>query len=1065
MGFSSIQNGFSSGEMSPRLFGRTDLAKYHIGCSTLRNFYVDYRGGASSRAGLAYVGMCKQGAPNSGGTSTNNPPRDIPFQFSISQGYALEFGDIYMRIKSNGAYVTEATNPITGITKANPGVFTYTNTNYSLSNGDWIYISSIGGMTEFNGLTWIVTGVSGANFSVTDLFGNAVDTSAFTAYTSGGTLARIYTVVAPYNATDLPFLKFTQSADTMTLTCINQETNVEYASYELVRNSATNWTFTADSFASAVSAPAGCAVTANNSTTVSTYYSYVVTAVDDTTGEESVASPVGTVQNNDIAINAGSNIVTWSTVVSVNSYNIYAATPSYSVAAPVGASFGYVGSAFGNQFVDTNIAADFTVVPPVHNDPFSRGQITSLTVTAKGSSYTQAGVTYSLSTSTGSGAVIVPVVVNGGVVAYIVTNGGKLYSPGDTITISANGTGATATLNVGASSGTYPAACAYFQQRRAYAFTLNQPDTYFMSQPGAFSNMDSSIPTTASDSITGAPWAQQINGIQFLVPMPGGLVILTGKGAWQLNGGTSSALTPTDQTATPQAYNGCHFHIPPIVVNYDILYVQAKGSIVRDLSYNFFVNIYTGTDMTVLSEHLFNFHQLQQWAYAEEPYKIIWAVRDDGIMLSLTYLKEQDVYGWARHDTNGIFIGNCSITEPPVDAVYIITKRYIAGHSAWVYYSERMDNRNWQTVEDCFCVDAGLSYPMTFPNATLTPASADGTDNISGVNIIDGGRGYTAPKVVAFDPSGEGSGFTATLTISGGIITSVTITNQGINYVSGTQLQINDTTGSGGVLAPIITNNVVFTASSSVFTAGNVGDVIRIGHSTASPPTGFSIVPNGGGKAVITSYTSGTQVMANITEVITNIIPDDPNNTPVPVSPNYWSMTTPVSSVSGLNHLEGMEVAILADGSVVTNQTVVNGSITLPASYSSIAIGLPFTAQLQTLYLDAPAPQTMQGQRKNIQAVTVRVENTRGIKIGTNQIDASTQPNGQAPAWIDLYEMKQRNATQVPGSPIPLYTGDLREMVGGEWAKPGQIAIQQDYPLSANILAVLPEFNVGDTRG
>lgn len=1065
MTFNSIQNGFSSGEMSPRLFGRTDLAKYHLGCSTLRNFYVDYRGGASSRAGFAYVGMCKQGAPNDGGTSTDNPPRDIPFQFSISQGYALEFGDLYMRIKSNGAYVVEAAKNITAATQANPLVIT--SAAHGFSDGDWIYIVNMGGMTELNGLTWIVTNKTTDTFHLTDLFGVAVNSTNFTAYTSGGTASRIYTVVSPYNAIDLPFLKYTQSADTMTLTCVNQQTNTEYPSYELVRSAATSWAFNADTFGSSIAAPTGISVVANSSTTLSTYYSYVVTAVDAATGEESVASLVGSVQNNDISINAGSNVITWNAVAGASNYNIYAAIPSYSVVAPVGSAFGYIGTAFGTQFVDTNIIADFTVVPPVHNDPFARGAITSVTPTANGISYSQSTVSYNITTATGTGAVIVPVVVNRGVVAYIVQNGGKNYQAGNTIAITGAGTSniATATLNIGPQSGTYPGVCAYYQQRRAYAFTLNEPDTYFMSQPGAFNNMDSSIPSTDSDAITGAPWAQQINGIQFLVPMPGGLVILTGKGAWQLNGGTNAAITPADQTATPQAYNGCHFHIPPIVVNYDILYVQAKGSIVRDLSYNFFVNIYTGTDMTVLSEHLFNFHQLQQWAYAEEPYKIIWSVRDDGIMLSLTYLKEQDVYGWARHDTNGLFVGSCSITEPPVDAVYVIVRRYIQGPGEWAYYSERMDNRNWLTVEDCFCVDAGLSLPMTFPNAILTPSSVAMLNQITDVNLIIGGTGYTSPSISAVDPTEQGSGFTGTLIVVGGVITGCTIIDSGENYQQGTYFVITDSTGSGGKLAPIITNIVDFTASSGVFTANNVGDVIRIGNSNASPSSAFTTVPSGGGKAIITSYISATRVTANIIQPITNIVPDDPNDTTIPINADYWSLSTPVSSVSGLNHLEGMEVAILADGSVVANQVVANGAIDLPASYSAVTIGLPFTAQLQTLYLDAPAPSTMQGKRKNLQAVTVRVENTRGISVGTNQIDASTQPNGQAPEWTNMYEMKQRNATQAPGKAVPLFTGDLRELVGGDWQKPGQVAIQTNYPIGANILAILPEWSLGDTNG
>ena len=103
----SIQNGLNAGELTPSLFGRTDLEKYALGCSTSRNFFASYKGGASSRAGLAYVGMCKQQYPV--------PPRDIPFQFSIDQGYVLEFGQNYMRVKSDGAYVVEASKNVVSV--------------------------------------------------------------------------------------------------------------------------------------------------------------------------------------------------------------------------------------------------------------------------------------------------------------------------------------------------------------------------------------------------------------------------------------------------------------------------------------------------------------------------------------------------------------------------------------------------------------------------------------------------------------------------------------------------------------------------------------------------------------------------------------------------------------------------------------------------------------------------------------------------------------------------------------------------------------------------------------
>lgn len=962
MTFPSIQNSFVAGELTPAVFGRTDLSKWHNGASTMRNCFVDYKGGALSRAGLAYVGTCKQ-------PGNAAPPRDINFQFSIDQGYALEFGDHYMRIKSNGAYVIEGTKAITGATRANPAVLTIPAHGYVV--GDWVFITGMAGMTNFDGLTWIVHTVPDANHvTLTDLFGNVVDSTGFNAYTSGGTAARIYTVVAPYAAVDLPYLKFTQSADTMTLDCVNQITGAEYPSYELVRSGATSWAFTQDVFNSSIAAPTNLACVPESSTTVDTWYSYRVTAVDLTTGDESVGSTPAAIKNNNISINAGSNILNWTPVTNAAFYNVYRATPSFNVPVATGSQYSFIGQSFGPTFTDTNIVADATRSSPIHENPFAPGQILDVMPTAFGTLYTQATIGYNITTTTGSGFLGFPVVVNGQFVGFVIENNGQKYAPTDTIHItdSGSGTGATAKLFFGAQSGTYPGVPAYFQERRVYGYSLNAPDTYDMSQPGSYNNFDKSTPTIDSDAITGTPWAQQINGIQFMVPMPGGLVILTGKGAWQLTGGSSAAITPSNQTAIPQAYNGCSAIVPPVVVNYDILYVQSKGSIVRDLAYNFFANIYTGTDTTVLSSHLFDNYQLLQWAYAEEPFKIIWAVRNDGVMLSLTYLKEQDVYAWARHDTNGQFVGVCSVTEPPVDAVYCIVKRYVQG--AWRYYSERMDNRNWQNVEQCYCVDAGLQWPMTQPNATLTVSAATG--------------------------------------------------------------------------------NVTLTASSSVFTGQNVGDIVRAG----------------GGKITITGFTSGTLVNGMVTQDITATVPNDPSNMPVPAVSGTWLVSVPTSVVTGLNHLEGLTVAILADGSVVPNQTVVNGTVTLPHACSAITIGLPYLPQLQTMYLDPSGqPITVQGKRKNIYAVTVRMEASRGMQVGTNQADSSVQPNNATVPWVNMKEFKQRNALINAGAAIPLFTGDERIIVPANWNTRGQIAVQQNYPLPMNCLAVIPEFVVGDTSG
>src|SRR6266566_3762919 len=152
-----MQFSFNSGEWAPALNARVDIAKYHSGAALLRNFFVDYRGGATARPGTKYILQTKL-------TSTT---RLIPFQASFTVSYILEFGNGYIRFFNNGASVLEATKAITGIAKANPAVVTSAAHGYS--NGDWVFITAVGGMTQVNGNYYIVAGAATNTFQLNDL--------------------------------------------------------------------------------------------------------------------------------------------------------------------------------------------------------------------------------------------------------------------------------------------------------------------------------------------------------------------------------------------------------------------------------------------------------------------------------------------------------------------------------------------------------------------------------------------------------------------------------------------------------------------------------------------------------------------------------------------------------------------------------------------------------------------------------------------------------------------------------------------------------------------------------
>lgn len=965
------------------------------------------------------------------------------------------FGINAVSVSQAGVYTVDPTNPVTQDSTTGTGLgATFTVTWGSASpyaDGDWVFLSGISGMTELNGRTLVIESVTATTFSLFDVYGNPVDSTGYSAYTGGGTAARIYTLTTPYAEADLLWLKVVQSADVMSITCWNQISNTEYSPQDLERFSDDNWVIAPPKLGASISPPA--VVSGSTSDSGTTDYQYQITAVSRADGSESIASPIIDIPNSvNNAATAGTLTLNWSVVPGADCYNIYKAPPNPVGQVPNGSLFGYAGKSYGNQFTDSNIVEDFTQVPPLHLNPFAPNAIVSVPVTSGGSGYgTSANVI--ISTITGTGAVLSPVVVNGILVAVIVLDGGQDYSPSDTATVTGSGTGAAVTLKLGPSTGTYPSTVNYYEERRVYASSPNNPDTYWFSQPGSYTNFDARIPTEATDAITGTPWALEVNGIQFMVSMPGGLVVLTGLSAWQLTGVGGSSLnpqpiTPANQQAQPQGYNGCSATVAPIRVDYDIIYLQAKGSIFRQFSYNFFSNIYTGTDITEFSSQLFNNFTMVSSTWCEEPFKIMWVIRNDGVMLSLTYVKPQDVIGWTRHDTNGLYMSNCSVTEPPVDALYNAVQRFPGGNNT--YMIERTDNRNWNATEECWCVDAGLSLAQPTPNATLRASSATGLGSLTGVTNLVSGQNYSAAttaRVVDQNGEGPGTGAVPVLTIVSGAITSVTFSAAGTGYVYPLLVfEDPENTGTGASASPVLNNSATFVASAPVFNSGNVGSVIRLG----------------GGIAEITAYTSTTQVTANIISPIAQLIPNS-GGIVLPATSGNWTLTAPTMVIGGLWHLIGATVTGLADGIPITPRVVApDGTITLDTPATAVIVGLGFQVQFQSNYLDGGSP-TMQGQRKKISAVTARVEASAPFLMGSNQPDGATfKPIQNAPKWNNLDQAPTPILPPYGSSVVPLFTGDVRIPVQGGFQKPGQAALQQDLPLPLQLSALIPEDLPGD---
>lgn len=782
----AVQASFNSGEWAPSLNARVDISKYKSGAALIENWFVDYRGGVSSRPGTKYVIQA---------LNSSAAVRLIPFQAAFNIGYILEFGAQYIRFIFDGSPVLENSFPITGATNADPCVLTVTGNNYNV--GDWIFVSGVVGMTELNSRYFSVLSVTGNSVTLGDLNGNQIDSTGYGAYTSGGTAARVYVLQSPYAAADLALVKFAQSTNQMIL-C-----HPAYPTQVLTLNSAANWTISPMTIGASISAPTNVTASTTLATGHNTTYSYVVTSINSNGQESEASTPAGISNVQDIRTTSGSNEITWDAVPGAVAYNVYESEVSYFGVLPSGITYGFIGTTRSNSFIDSNIGPDFSQSPPLAGNPFIGGSVQAINLTAQGTYTSVPTVSFSggtpqvaatasavlqcigtpsvnLSTASQSAgehlnfaagivAQVKTVDSNGFVTSFypITSNGSNPGSvafgsvPSNPLTdssghvranftwgvgfvnIDSPGLGYETTPDVVFSSGSaaatctvsendtgFPAVPSFFQERLVLAATADKPQTFYLSQPGNYFNFDTSSPVQPTDAITATLVAGVLNTIKAIVSSTAGMLILTDKSSWLVNGGTSgSAVSPESIVANAQSFIGAN-DVPPIVANYDVLYVQGKGSGVRDLAYNIYFNVFTGTDISIISSHLFYGFEILEWAWAEQPFYVVWAIRDDGVMLSLTFLKEQDFIGWSHHVTNGSFLSVATVTENTdtgnVDAVYVVVEREVEGNT--VKYIERMAERSFNgDASGAWCVDAALQY-----NGTLQD-SFTGAEHLAGL--------------------------------------------------------------------------------------------------------------------------------------------------------------------------------------------------------------------------------------------------------------------------------------------------------------------------------------------
>jgi hypothetical protein len=273
------------------------------------------------------------------------------------------------------------------------------------------------------------------------------------------------------------------------------------------------------------------------------------------------------------------------------------------------------------------------------------------------------------------------------------------------------------------SSGNYPGAVSYFEQRRCFAGTTNEPQKIWMTKSGTESNLSYGLPIRDDDRIEFRVAAREANTIRHIVPLTQ-LLLLTGSAEWRVSSLNSDEITPTTISVRPQSYIGAS-NVQPVIINNALVYCGARGGHVRELGYNWQASGFITNDLSIRSANLFDNYEISDMAFAKAPIQMVWFVSTSGMLLGLTYTPEQQVGAWHKHDTDGTFESCTVVAEGNEDRLYVVVKRTIGGVTK--RYVERMASRHFESIEGAFFVDSGATYDGTNTSATTVTVSGGTT--------------------------------------------------------------------------------------------------------------------------------------------------------------------------------------------------------------------------------------------------------------------------------------------------------------------------------------------------
>lgn len=736
----SLQRGFAGGEIAPSMLSRTDLPHYKMGAFRLDNFIVLPQGAVRARAGFRYVGTP---------LTPYQAVRLIPFRYSSTQTYALEFSHLKMRIISNGAYVVDDKGSIYEVTtpysaenlkyldySQNADIITITSNLYPpyelkrYTNTDWRFEKVSLSPTISAPVISSVTAVYVADGAMTDAEKKTKDKLTVTY------------VVTAIDDNEKESVASAQKSGKGNYYITGAKIRVSWGAvkgavrYKVYRNVSGIFGYVGETESLSLDDDG---LNPNTSITPPRYKKLFEDSTQQITSIEIVNGGSGylfgqidnavylprTIELDSIqpfvsATGTQETVDSWS-LINPRIEFTNSITKQVELSVPVTVSYavkqttgGYVKIAYAQtqQLTLTNskLAVQSCIVKFVcDNESTTKSylgfdeQPTAKQDNAKFNSFdtglslseffvaypqqTTIQIPLTISDQIGVNADIDVICENGVASTIIVNNKGYSYSTSTTATLdSIIGKGATFKVNTtGNKLPDYPSTCTQYDQRRVFAGSNPHPLKTWFTNAGQQDMMCYHLPVLDDDRIEIEAVTSDADRIKHAVSLQS-LILFTSTSELRVYTQNSDALTPKSVAVRAQSYVGAN-EVQPLVANNTVIYCASRGGHVRALGYDYTQSGYITQDIALRSCHLFDGKEIVSLSLAKSPVQVIWAVSSDGTLLSCTYFPEQSLVAWSQHHTvDGKFEDVCSISEGQEDHLYVVVNR------GGVRYIERLDD-------------------------------------------------------------------------------------------------------------------------------------------------------------------------------------------------------------------------------------------------------------------------------------------------------------------------------------------------------------------------------------